>query len=91
MKLFKKRQQKPLRACAFCGGEPILIKCGNHKEFVVYQCSRCYETPVGFDEARVCEQAARRIWNDRTEEAERTLNIYKRIMASTTIFTCREP
>ncbi len=86
-----KPQPKHLRACAYCGGEPRLTKCGDHKEFVVYQCSRCYETPVRLDEARLCEAAARNIWNKRTDDAEYVLNTYKRIMASTTTFTGREP
>lgn len=90
MKLFKKREPKPLSVCAYCGGEPRLVKCGNHKEYIVYQCSCCYETPVRLDEARVCEAAARNIWNKRTEEANYVLNIYKRIMAESTIFTCSE-
>ena len=90
MRLFN-RKTEALRDCAFCGGKPRLAKCGDHKEFVVYLCSCCDETPVDYDEARVCEPAARNIWNKRTADAERILNIYKRILRQTTIFTSSEP
>lgn len=86
-----KKHNKSLRTCAYCGGEPRLTKCGDHKEYVVYQCSRCYETPVRLDEARLCEIAARNVWNKRTDDAEYILNAYKRVIASTAIVTCKEP
>lgn len=91
MKLFKRKPPEPLRTCVYCGGVPRLIKCGDHREFVVYQCSRCYETPVRLDEARMCEAAARSIWNKRTDDAEYVLNTFKRVRASTAIVTCKEP
>ncbi len=87
MSLFNKG---PLRNCPFCGGEPKLIKCGNHKEYLVYICSRCHESPVRLDEASVCEFGARRRWNQRTEEAEYIIKAYNRLQASTTIFTSSE-
>jgi hypothetical protein len=89
MSLFN-RKPEALRKCAFCGSKPKLCRCGDHKEYVVYQCSRCDETPVRLDEARVSESGARKIWNKRTEEAEHILNIYKRLTAQTTIFTSSE-
>lgn len=73
---FKKKPVEPLRDCAFCGGAPRLIKCGDQKEFLVYQCSRCYETPVRFWEAKVSEREARKFWNQRTLEAVHIINIY---------------
>ncbi len=90
MSLFT-RKPEALKKCAFCGGEPRIHRCGDHKEYVMYQCSRCYETPVGMDEASLCDFSARRRWNKRTEEAERTLKTYKRLMAQTTKFTSSEP
>jgi hypothetical protein len=90
MSLFNRKPEE-LRNCAFCGGEPRLHRCGDHKEYIMYQCSRCYETPVRYDEASVCDFMARRRWNQRTEEAARVLNIHKRLMTQTTIFTASEP
>ena len=79
-----------LRKCPFCGGSPISHRCGDHKNYLMYICSRCYETPVNYDEASVCDFMARRRWNQSAEEAERILKTYNRIMASTTIFTSSE-
>ena len=90
MNFFKKKIPEPLRNCAFCGGEPRLTKCGDHKEFLVYQCFNCYETPVRLHEASVCEFSARRLWNQRTEEAEYIISTYNRLLASTTKFTSSE-
>ena len=90
MKLFKKKPIEPLRNCAFCGGIPRLTKCGDQKQFLVYQCSHCYETPVRFWEARVSEKAARKIWNERTENAEFVLNTYRRLGAKTTVLTSED-
>ncbi len=73
---FKKKPVEPLKDCAFCGGTPRLIKCGDQREFLVYQCSRCYETPVNFWEAKCSERAARKFWNHRTLEAVHIINIY---------------
>lgn len=87
---FKKKSIEPLRYCAFCKGVPRLSRCGDQKEFLVYQCSHCYETPVRYGEARVSERGARKVWNKRTEEAEYVLAIYQRIGAKTTIFTSED-
>ena len=87
---FKKKSVEPLRNCAFCGGVPRLSRCGDQKEFLVYNCANCYETPVRYNEARVTEKEARKIWNKRTEEAEYVLDIYHRVGRSTTILTTSE-
>ncbi len=87
MSLFTKDS---LRNCPFCGGEPKLIKCGNQREYMVYICSHCHESPVRLDEASVCEFGARRRWNQRTEEAEYTIKTYNRLQASMTKFTSSE-
>jgi hypothetical protein len=87
---FKKKPIEPLRNCAFCGGIPRLTRCGDQKEFLVYQCSHCYESPVRFHEARVSEKGARERWNTRTEEAEYVLNIYNRLGRKTTILTSED-
>jgi hypothetical protein len=89
MRLFKKKAVEPIRTCAFCSGVPKLTKCGDQKEYYVYLCSSCYETPVGYDEARVSESAARKIWNQRTEEAEAIIKRYNRVLASHVKFTSR--
>lgn len=90
MMFFKKKPIEPLRNCAFCGGIPRLSRCGDQKEFLVYQCSHCYETPVRYHEARVSERGARKVWNKRTEEAEFVLAIYKRIGVKTRILTSED-
>jgi hypothetical protein len=90
MSLFKKKPPEPTRPCAFCSGIPKLSKCGDQKEYFVYFCSMCYETPVRSYEARGSESAARKIWNQRTEEAEYTIRTYNRVMASQTKFTSSE-
>lgn len=76
--------------CVFCGGEPRLVRCGNQKEYLVYQCSKCYMSPVRLDEASLCEFSAKRLWNKRTAEAEHIIKIYNSVQASMTKFTCSE-
>ena len=80
----------PIENCVFCGGAPRLIKCGNQKEYLVYQCSECYESPVHLDEASLCEFSARSLWNRRTIEAKHIINTYNRFRASMTKFTSSE-
>ena len=80
----------PIETCAFCGGAPRLTKCGMHKEYLVYQCPECYESPVPLDEASLCEFSARRLWNRKTVEAKHIINTYNRLQASMTKFTCSE-
>ena len=90
MMFFKKKPIEPLENCAFCKGIPRLSRCGDQKELLVYQCSKCYETPVRMGEARVSEKEARKVWNKRTKEAEFVLAIYKRIGVKTTILTSED-
>lgn len=73
----KKKPLEPLKNCAFCGGLPRLARCGDHKEFWIYQCTNCYETPVRCWEAKVSPDAARKLWQKRTEEAEHVLQVYQ--------------
>ena len=80
----------PIENCTFCGGAPRLIRCGNQKEYLVYQCSECFESPVPLDEASLCEFSARRRWNDKTLEAKRIINTYNKLQASMTKFTSSE-
>ena len=84
MGLFKKKptELEPLETCAFCGRAPRLSKCGDQREFLIYLCIRCRETPVQFDEARLTEKGARAIWNQRTKEAKRVLRIAARVKQS---------
>lgn len=79
-----------LESCAFCEGVPRLIKCGDQKEYLVYQCSECFFSPVQLDEASLCEFDARRLWNRRTIEARHIINIYNQLQASMTKFTSSE-
>lgn len=75
----KRKNIEPLKNCAFCGGAPKLIRCGDQKEFVTYICSKCFETPVRLDEASICEFSARRRWNQRTDEAEYVIRCYNHV------------
>ena len=61
-----------LKSCPYCGGKPKLIRCGDHKEFVVYICSKCYKTPVCSCEARLTERGARKIWNKKVDTSKPT-------------------
>lgn len=69
-------KQEPLETCAICGGEPRLIKCGNQKELLVYQCSKCYESFIKLDGASVCEFGARRAWNRHNLHAKYAITAY---------------
>lgn len=80
---FEKRL-RILKDCAFCGGKPKLARCGDQKEYFVYRCSICYETPVMFHEARMCEFSARKTWNERTEAARYILNVYSWVKSHAT-------
>lgn len=48
--------------CPYCGSEPKLIRCGDQKEYYVYICGECYNTPVPYDKATK-PSAARKHWN----------------------------
>lgn len=79
-----------LENCPFCGGTPKLIRCGDQKEYLVYLCSRCHESPVRSDEASLCEFGARRVWNQRAKEAKYIISTYNRLQVSMTKFTSSE-
>lgn len=79
MKLFKKKPLPMPRNCPFCKGSPRIIRCGDHREFWVVECSKCYETPVQLDEARLTPAAAVKIYNERANMAERIIRIYNRV------------
>lgn len=80
LKLIKKPYAVLPRACPFCGGRPKLSKCGDQKEFLVVLCSKCYNTPVQLDEARVLAVDAIRIYNERALQAEQYITIYNNVM-----------
>lgn len=91
-KLFKKKN-KPLfisRTCPFCGGVPRLSRCGDQKEFWVVQCSECYLTPVDYDEAKVTQNDAIKIYNKKADFASRIIRLHHLIEASMTKFTSSE-
>lgn len=56
-----------LKPCPKCGGKAKLMRCGDQKEFLVYICSECLKTPVRYDEARITERGARKMWNRRVD------------------------
>lgn len=56
--------------CKYCGGEPVARLVGDWKNHIVYFCSKCGKTPVHYDEARVGEYGARKIWIKRTLEED---------------------
>lgn len=90
MKLFKKKPLLVPRKCPFCGGVPRISRCGDQKEFWVVQCSECYETPVDFDEAKVSQYQAIRIYNKRADFAARIIRIHHFVESSMTKFTSSE-
>lgn len=90
MRLFKKTSLQIPVDCPFCGGKPRLAKCGDQKEFWVVQCSECYETPVDFDEAKVSQDNAIKIYNERAAFASRIIRIHHYVEASMTKFTNSE-
>jgi transcription elongation factor Elf1 len=79
MKLFKKKPLPLPRNCPFCGGKPRISRCGDHREFWVVECSKCYETPVQLNEARITPIGAVNIYNKRADLAERTIRAYNRV------------
>ena len=81
----KKKSVAPLRRCAFCHSFAEIHRVGDAKQFLVYKCSNCGETPVRYYEAKTTEQKARNIWNKRTEEAEYIMSVYAH--SKSTIFT----
>jgi hypothetical protein len=88
MMFFKKKYDVPLCRCAFCHGLADIQRVGDAKQYLVYKCSNCGETPVRFHEARNTEQEARKIWNERTKEAEYVLSVYAH--SKSTIFTRKD-
>jgi hypothetical protein len=79
MKLFKKKPLLMPRSCPFCGGKPRISRCGDQREFLVVRCSKCYETPVQFDEARITPIGAVNIYNKSADLAERIIRTYNRV------------
>ena len=53
-----------------CGGTPVVRRVGCCKEYFVFFCSACGETPVPSCEARSTIRGAKRAWNRRTGEGE---------------------
>jgi hypothetical protein len=79
MKLFKKKPLSLPRNCPFCGGKPKISRCGDQRELWYVRCSKCCETPVDYDEARVLPTYAVKIYNERAYMAERIIRIYNRV------------
>ncbi len=90
MRIFKKMPLPVPRECPFCGGVPRLSRCGDQKEFWVVQCSECYETPVDYDEAKVTQYHAIKLYNKRADFASRIIRIHHSVEAHMTKFTSSE-
>lgn len=82
---FKKKYNIPLRRCSFCHGKAEIQRVGDAKQYLLYKCSSCYQTPVRYHEAKTSEIEARKVWNTRSEEAEYILSVYAH--SKNTIFT----
>jgi uncharacterized Zn finger protein len=54
-----------LKPCKYCGGEAELVRVGDNKEYLAYQCSKCGNFHARRNEARRTPFAARRVWNRR--------------------------
>ena len=57
-----------LRKCFECHVTPELRRVGDWKQYLVYVCPQCNDTPVRSGEARLTERGARKIWNKRVDE-----------------------
>jgi transcription elongation factor Elf1 len=79
MRLLKKKHLPMPRNCPFCGGKPRISRCGDHREFLVVECSKCYETPVQLDEASLTPVAAVNFYNKRADIAERIIRAHSRV------------
>ena len=84
----KKKSVDTLRRCAFCHGFAEIYRVGDAKQFLVYKCQNCGETPVRYYEAKGTELKARNVWNKRTEEAEYIMSVYAH--SKSTIFTRKD-
>lgn len=55
---------KYLEACPLCEDvRPVLRETGDKKEYYVYTCPKCDTTLADYDEARMFEYTARKLWN----------------------------
>lgn len=52
-----------LKPCPICGGNPKKRCVGDNKQYIVYFCEICGNTPVGFANARRTNLFARIEWN----------------------------
>lgn len=77
--------KKKLSLCPYCKGIPTLREVGDWHQFYMYFCSKCGQTPVKLNEARITEWGARKIWNERCktviEEKYRTDSVNDIIQA----------
>lgn len=60
-----------LKPCPVCGGYPQPIRVGDRKQYVVYRCEDCKETPVPYYEASITGYGAMKVWNRHVEKALR--------------------
>ena len=90
MGLFKKKPLPVPRNCPFCGGKPRLSKCGDQKEFWIVQCFECYQTPVDWGEAKINQDQAVKIYNERADFASIVILTYNFVQANMTKFTSSE-
>lgn len=60
--------QIELLDCKYCGDKPVARIVGDWKNLIAYFCSKCGKTPLHFEDGRVGDYEARKIWNKRTKE-----------------------
>lgn len=63
-----------LKPCPFCGGYPEPIRVGDRKQYIVYRCEDCKQTPVPHCEASLSGKGASNVWNRSVEKALRRAN-----------------
>ena len=64
----------PIEPCV-CGGEAKLGKCGDHKEFYIVRCRRCFAYAGGIDNgASVNPAEAVRRWNKSVREEKKAVS-----------------
>ena len=65
-----------INPCYKCNVAPELRAVGDWKQYFVYICPKCHDTPVRSDEARLTEWGARKIWNKATRRIYGRKGIY---------------
>lgn len=56
------KQVKP-QPCPYCAGAPEPVRVGDWKQFWIYVCPTCRNTPVLYHSARLTKRSAVKEWN----------------------------